>query len=131
MILINEEKLNEVTEAAKASPRLRMNYNYHESLDAPVQRMLNALEPGTDLPIHRHMHTDEMYVLLRGKIVVTFHDDQQRETERVLLDPSQGSYGVNIPKGKWHTLEVLESGSVILEVKEGPYAPLGEEDVLK
>ena len=131
MILINEEKLNEVTEAAKASPRLRMNYNYHESLDAPVQRMLNALEPGTDLPIHRHMHTDETYVLLRGKIVVTFHDDQKRETERVLLDPSQGSYGVNIPKGKWHTLKVLESGSVILEVKEGPYAPLGEEDVLK
>lgn len=131
MILINEEKLNEVTEAAKASPRLRMNYNYHESLDAPVQRMLNALEPGTDLPIHRHMHTDETYVLLRGKIVVTFHDDQKRETERVLLDPLQGCYGVNIPKGKWHTLEVLESGSVILEVKEGPYAPLGEEDVLK
>ena len=131
MIRINEEKLNEVTEAAKASPRLRMNYNYHESLDAPVQRMLNALEPGTDLPIHRHMHTDETYVLLRGKIVVLFFNDQKEETERVVLDPMNGSYGINIPKGQWHTLEVLESGSVILEVKEGPYAPLTAADLFK
>lgn len=131
MILINKEKLDEVSLAAKSSERLRMNYNYHDSLDAPVQRMLNALELGTELAIHRHMHTAETYLLLRGKIVVIYYNDAKEETERVVLDPLAGSYGVHIPAGQWHTLEVLEPNSVIFEVKEGPYTPLGECDILR
>lgn len=131
MILINKEKLDEVSLAAKSSERLRMNYNYHDSLDAPVQRMLNALELGTELVIHRHMHTAETYLLLRGKIVVIYYNDAKEETERVVLDPLTGSYGVHIPAGQWHTLEVLEPNSVIFEVKEGPYTPLGESDILR
>ena len=131
MKLINEDLLNEVTLQAKESPRLRMNYNLHDSLEAKAQRLLNALEPGTILPIHQHPHTAETYLLLRGRIQVMYYNDRKEETERVTLDPMKGSYGVHIPAGQWHTLEVLESGSVIFEVKDGPYRPLGEEDLLK
>ena len=106
-----------------------MNLNLHESLDSPVQRLLNALEPGTELPIHRHQHTDETYILLRGNIKVIFYSDSGEKTETFELNPKSGNYGVNIPKGQWHTLEVLETGSVIFEVKEGPYAPIKSEDV--
>lgn len=131
MKLINKDLLNEVTQQAKESPRLRMNHNLHDSLEAKAQRLLNALEPGTILPIHRHRHTAETYLLLRGKIRVMYYNDRKEETESVVLDPKNGSYGVHIPAWQWHTLEVLESGSVIFEVKDGPYMPLGEEDLLK
>lgn len=131
MKLINEDLLNEVTQQAKESPRLRMNHNLHDSLEAKAQRLLNALEPGTILPIHRHRHTAETYLLLRGKIRVMYYNDRKEETGSVVLDPKNGSYGVHIPAGQWHTLEVLESGSVIFEVKDGPYMPLGKEDLLK
>lgn len=131
MGLINEDLLNEVTQQAKESPRLRMNHNLHDSLDAKAQRLLNALEPGTILPIHRHTHTAETYLLLRGRIRVMYYNNQKEETESVILDPAKGNYGVHIPAGQWHTLEVLESGSVIFEVKDGPYRPLREEDLLK
>lgn len=131
MRVINKDLLNEVAQQAKESPRLRMNYNLHDSLEAKVQRLLNALEPGTILPIHRHPHTSETYLLLRGRIRVMYYNDQKVETECVTLDPAKGNYGVHIPAGQWHTLEVLESGSVIFEVKDGPYRPLGEEDLLK
>ena len=131
MQLINSTLLNEVTKQAQDSPRLRMNFNFHDSLDAEAQRLLNALEPGTILPIHRHPHTAETYLLLRGKIRVMFYNDMKEETESTELDPQTGNYGVHIPAGQWHTLEVLEAGSVLFEVKDGPYTPLGENDVLK
>lgn len=127
---INTSLLDRVTEAAKQSPRLRMNHNFHDSLDAPAQRLLNALEPGTELPIHRHRNTAETYILLRGRINVIFYNDRKEEIERFELDPLKGEYGVHIPKGQWHTLEVLESGTMIFEVKEGPYAPFAPEDIL-
>lgn len=131
MKLINEDLLNDVTQQAKENLRLRMNHDLHDSLEAKAQRLLNALEPGTILPIHRHPDTAETYVLLRGRIRVMYYNGQKKETERVILDSMRGSYGVHIPAGQWHTLEVLESGSVIFEVKDGPYRPLGEEDLLK
>lgn len=131
MNLINKERLDAVTAAAQASERLRMNYNYHDDLEAPAQRLLNALEPGTLLPIHRHHHSAETYLLLRGKIEVLYYNDQKELTERVTLDPLEGSYGVHIPIGQWHTLEVLESGSVLFEVKDGPYTPLDKTDILE
>ena len=128
-MIIDDKLLNEVVAKAKASERLRMNYNLHETLDAKAQRLLNAVEPGTVLPIHRHPHTAETYMLLRGHIDVMFYDDTRREIQRFKLDPQRGNYGVQIPKGLWHTLEALES-SVIFEVKDGPYTPLAPEDML-
>lgn len=129
VMLIDDKLLDEVAAKAKASERLRMNYNLHETLDAKAQRLLNALEPGTVLPIHRHPHTAETYMLLRGRIDVMFYDDTRREIQRFELDPRRGNYGVQIPKGQWHTLVVHES-SVIFEVKDGPYTPLTPEDML-
>ncbi|MDE7088588.1 MAG: WbuC family cupin fold metalloprotein [Prevotella sp.] len=128
-MILNSELLDEVTQKAEESPRLRMNYNLHESLDAKAQRLINVLLPGTVLPIHRHRHTAETYVLLRGKMFVVFYDDLGAQVERYLLDPTTGNYGVHIPAGQWHGIEVLEP-SAILEVKDGPYTPLQPEDML-
>lgn len=130
-MILDENLLNEVSAKAKASERLRMNFNLHDSLDAKAQRLLNALEIGTDLPIHRHPHTSETYILLRGKIRVMFYNDRKEKIEVFELNPNEGNYGVHIPAGQWHTLEVLENDSVIFEVKDGPYCPLGEEDILE
>ena len=129
-MLIDKKLLDEVTERARASERLRMNYNLHDSLEAKAQRLLNALEPGTLLPIHRHRHTAETYIVLRGCIKVLFYNDEKLLTDVFLVRPDEKVYGVHIPAGQWHTLEVLERDTVIFEVKDGPYAPLGEEDVL-
>jgi len=128
-MIINDELLDKVTAEAKASPRLRMNYNLHKSLDAKAQRLINVLLPGTPLPIHRHRHTEETYVILRGKMFVVFYNDLGAQVERFLLNPTQGNYGIHIPKGQWHTVEVIEP-SAILEVKDGPYNPLQPEDIL-
>lgn len=128
-MIINDNLLDKVTVEAEASLRLRMNFNLHESLDAKAQRLINVLLPGTPLPIHRHNHTAETYILLRGKLFVVFYNDLGAETDRFLLDPSTGNYGVQIPKGQWHTIEVIEPSS-ILEVKDGPYTPLEPQDIL-
>lgn len=130
MDLIDDFLLNNVSSQAQTSERLRMNYNFHDSLEAKAQRLLNALEPGTLLPIHRHTMTAETYLLLRGKIRVMYYNDNKEQIAESTLDPLKGVYGVHIPKGQWHTLEVLESGSVIFEVKDGPYSPIKPEDVL-
>ncbi len=128
-MIINDELLDEITAQAEASPRLRMNYNLHDSLDAKAQRLLNVLLPGTPLPIHRHRHTAETYIILRGKMFVVFYDGMGSQIERYLLDPASGNYGVQIPKGQWHGIEVVES-STIFEVKDGPYTPLEPDDML-
>lgn len=130
MIIIDENILDETTQRAKESPRLRMNYNFHQSLDDKCHRMLNAVEPGTIVPIHRHPTKDESFVVLRGKVRVTTHNDDGSIIESVVLDPKVGQYGVDIPKNVWHTLESLESGSVIFECKEGPFVPHEEEGIL-
>lgn len=128
-MILNDELLDKVTADAQASPRLRMNFNLHDSLDAKAQRLINVLLPGTILPIHRHCHTAETYVLLRGKMVVVFYDATGAQTARFLLDTHTGNYGVQIPAGQWHTIEVIEP-SAILEVKDGPYTPLSPQDML-
>lgn len=130
-MILDNKLLDEVTEKAKQSPRLRMNYNLHESLDAKAQRLFNALEPDTELPIHRHPHTAETYLVVRGHIKVIFYNENKEVTQEFDLDPLKGNYGVQIPKNQWHTLEVLESGTVIFEVKDGPYMPSAPEDILK
>lgn len=128
-MLIDTDMLDNLESEALQSPRLRMNLNFHESLDSKAQRLLNALEPGTILSIHRHTHTAETYIVLRGKMFVVFYDSMGGAIERFLLDPQSGYYGVHIPKGQWHGIEVIEP-TVIFEVKDGPYAPLQPEDTL-
>lgn len=130
-MILDNILLDQITEQAKESIRLRMNYNLHDSLDAKAQRLFNALEPGTELPVHRHRHTAETYMVVRGKLKVMFYDENKEVTETFLLDPLIGNYGVNIPAGQWHTLEVLCSGTVIFEVKDGPYMAMTSEDLLK
>ena len=128
-MIIDDRLIDRVEEEAKESPRLRMNYNFHESLDAKAQRLMNVLLPGTIIPIHRHRHTAETYVLLRGKMVVAFYNDMGAQIQRFLLDPKKGNYGVQIPKGQWHGIEVIEP-SAIFEVKDGPYMPIEPEDMM-
>ncbi|MEA4935065.1 hypothetical protein SDC9_93690 [bioreactor metagenome] len=130
MEVLDDQLLNKISTQASESPRLRMNYNLHASLEDKVQRLLNAMEPGTELPIHRHRHTDETYILLRGKINVKVFNDQKELIQVINLNPLEGKYGISIPANHWHTVEVLEKGTVIFELKEGPYSPLQPEDAL-
>jgi len=128
-LLIDDNLLNEVSAEAKVSERLRMNRDMRNSADDTSQRMLNALEIGTIMPIHRHTVTSETQILLRGKIDVMFYNDSGRETHRFHLDPTSGMYGVNVPVGQWHNLEVIEP-AVIFEAKDGNYKPISPEDIL-
>ena len=130
-MVIDKELLDKVSEQAKASQRLRMNYNFYQSLDEKCHRFLNAVEPGTQVPIHKHPTKDETFVILRGKVRVTTHNDDGSIIEAVVLCSEEGNYGVNIPKGVWHNVESLESGSVFFECKEGPFVPHDAEGILK
>lgn len=121
MKIIDNSLINNVISQAKESSRLRMNYNFHMSLDDKCHRFLNALEPGTQVPIHHHITKDETFILLRGKIRVNIYNDAGEITESVVLCHAIGNIGVDIPKNTWHNVECLESGSVIFEVKEGPF----------
>lgn len=131
MKIINEQLLDETRAKALQSPRLRMNYNFHESLDDPINRLLNAMEPGTYLRPHRHLNPakDEIFLLLRGKVAVFLFDEKGNITGKTILDPKEGVYGAEIQAGVWHGLLVLEPGSVIYEIKQGPFAPLAPENL--
>lgn len=129
-MLVDDKLLDDLSAQAKASPRLRMNYNFHHSLDELCHRMLNAVEPGTEVPIHRHPDKDESFVILRGKVRSTTYNDDGSIIESVVLCAEDGVYGVDIPKNVWHKLEAIES-SVIFECKQGPFVPHEEEGVLK
>ena len=129
MKIIDKSLLDTVTSGAKESNRLRMNYNFHDSLDAPCQRLLNALEPATIVPIHRHQHTSETYILLRGKLRMMFYNDQKEVIEETILSPDSANYGIHIPPGVWHAMQVLASGTVIFETKHGPYATIQDCDI--
>ena len=130
-MIIDKALLDKVSEQAKVSPRLRMNYNFHQSLEDKCHRMLNAVEPGSDIPIHRHPDKDESFVVLRGKVRSTTYKDDGTVIESVVLSQENGLYGVDIPKGVWHKLESLEPGSVVFECKEGPFVPHDAEGILK
>ena len=114
-MVVDKTLLDKVSEQAMDSPRLRMNYNFHQSLDEKCHRFLNAVEPGSEVPIHRHPTKDETFVILRGKVRVTTHRDDGSIIEDVVLCAEEGRYGVNIPKGVWHTIEAMETNSVIFE----------------
>jgi len=131
MKLIDKQLLDNVSRQAQKSDRLRMNYNFHQSLEEKCHRFLNAVEPGTMVEIHRHPTKEESFVLLRGKVRVTTYNGDGTVKESVLLCPEEGLYGVDIPKNVWHNVECLESGSVFFECKEGPFVPHEEEGVPK
>ena len=142
---IDNRILDELTAQAQASPRLRMNLDLRNSAEDTSQRMLNAIEPGSVVPVHRHQKTSETVVILRGRAVQYLYDDAGNETGQVLLaagagDPHVASLlglpdgavpGMQVEKGQWHRLESLESGTVIVEMKDGAYEPIGAEDVLR
>lgn len=129
-MVIDNTILDNLTAQAKASPRLRMNLNFHQSLDEKCHRFLNAVEPGANIPVHRHPEKEESFVVLRGRIRVITYNDDGTIIENIVLNPSEGRYGVNVGKNVWHTVEALEPGSVIFECKEGPYVPHEEEGIL-
>jgi len=123
--------MDRLTEQAKASPRLRMNMDLRNSADDKSQRMLNAIEPGSPMPIHRHQKTSETVVCLRGRLVWEFYDELERIcTDYIELTPNGQVVALNVPAGQWHTVKALESGSVILECKEGAYELLQDADIL-
>lgn len=127
---IDKALMDDLTAQAKASPRLRMNRDLRNSPDDKSQRMLNALEPGTPLPIHRHMKSSETVVCLRGHLREVFYNDAGEVTEVIDLAPNSECVAINIPLGQWHSVEVLESGTIIMETKDGAYEPLQDCDVL-
>ena len=129
-MIIDHELLDSLSAKAQASPRLRMNFDLRNSPEDGSQRMLNALEPGTVLPIHRHRATSETVVILRGRIQWVFYDGDGNETERVTLDADGDLRMLNVERDRWHSLVCLESGSVLFESKDGPYVPPGEEDTM-
>ena len=146
-MVIDKQLLDELTAKAKESPRLRMNMDLRNSAEDSSQRMLNAIEPGTEVPIHRHQKTSETVVMLRGSAVQWLYDDAGTVAGKVLLragdarsesgmteglESGMTSVGcaMNVEKGQWHRIEALESGTVILEMKDGAYEPIGPEDIM-
>ena len=126
MIKIDKKLINDLFDKAVASERKRMHCDLRTSPDDGSQRMLNALLPGTKVPIHRHPNSNENVLLLCGKLVEVIYDAEGNETERIHLDPSVGNFGCVVPAGAWHSVEVLEP-SVIYEAKDGKYGEDGSE----
>lgn len=127
-MIIDKSVLDELTAKAKESPRLRCNLDLRNSPEDKSQRMLNALEPGTVMPIHRHRNSSETCVCVRGHFVEYFYDENGNLTDTIDMIP--GGTILNIERGQWHSLKCLESGTVLLEAKDGEWEALGEEDVL-
>ena len=120
MTIIDDKLIDDLAQQAKQSPRLRMNYNFHQSLQDKCHRFLNALEPGTHIPVHHHPTKDETFVVLKGKVRVTTYNDCGEVLETCIFGPDNGFYGADIPKNVWHGVECVEP-SVMLESKEGPF----------
>ena len=130
-MIIDKNIFDELTAKAKENPRLRMALDLRNSPEDLSQRMLNALEPGTVMPIHRHHWSSETVVILRGKVRWLFYDENGIETECVLLDADGDVRCINVERDRWHSLECLQSGTVLLECKDGAYAPLEEDEVME
>lgn len=127
-MIITKEILDGLAEMAKSSPRLRYNLDLRNSAEDNSQRMLNALEPGTFMPIHRHKNTSETCMCVRGHFEEYFYDDNGNTTDTIDMVPN--GIVLNIEAGQWHSLKCLESGTVLLEAKDGPYTPLEQDDIM-
>ena len=148
-MIIDQKLLDDLSAQAKANPRLRQSYDLRTTPNDGSQRMLNALEPGTIMPIHRHRNTSETMVMVRGKLIERFYDDNGKITDEFMMAPLVAEQGrstnisnssnnsepsismVQIETGQWHSLEVLEEGTVIFEAKDGPYEPIKSEDIIQ
>ena len=129
-MLLSTAILDDLSAQAKASPRLRMNFDLRNTSEDQSQRMLNALEPGTVMPIHRHRHSSETVVVLRGKVKWVYYNDKKEVTDTFIVAPGSDLVGLSVPMGQWHSLECLETGTVIFESKDGAFEPMRPEDVL-
>ena len=129
-MLLNKTLLDLLSEQASKNPRLRQNYNLHESLEAPSQRLFNALQPGTKLEIHRHTTTSETCIVISGSVRYTLYDDNKNIIESFVLKAGSDNFGFNVSAGQWHCYEPLEPDTVIFACKDGPYTPLKAEDSL-
>ena len=130
-MIIDKKVLDDLSSKAKSSPRLRQSLDLRNDPSDNSQRMLNALEPGTIMPIHRHRDTSETVVLLRGKVRWIYYDDHGNVTENILVDANGDVRAISVPKGQWHSLVCLESGSVLFECKNGVWEPLDPEDIME
>lgn len=128
---IDNQLLDTLSAQAKANPRLRQSYDLRTTPEDQSQRILNAVEPGTILPIHRHRGSTETIIVLRGKVVQHYYNDAGEKTASYVLAPQSAQVGMSVPLGQWHALESLEKGSVIFECKDGAYQPLSAEDILE
>ncbi|WP_075589943.1 WbuC family cupin fold metalloprotein [Labilibacter marinus] len=133
MKLIELEKLDELTSDAQKNDRKRKNFNFHDVDDDPVQRMLNAFEPGTYVHPHTHTNPDkrEVFIVLRGRLLVLFFNDKGEISRHVILDAEKGVFGVEIAAGDWHTATGLEKGTVVYEIKDGPYIQVEDKNFAK
>ena len=130
-MVLTTELLDQLSQKAKESQNLRMNFDMRNSTEDQSQRMLNALEPGTKVPIHRHRETNEVVILLRGSAKEIFFDEYGRVTQEFLLRAGVEPSAMSIPKGIWHTIECLEPGTVLFECKDGPFVPRLPEDTME
>ena len=130
-MVVDKKILDELTVKAQESPRLRMAMDLRNTTKDQSQRMLNVLEPGTVMLIHRHLASSETVIIIRGRIRWLFYDEQSRITESAELWSDGDVRMLNVEKGRWHSLECLESGSVLFEAKDGPYQPLSPEDIME
>jgi cupin fold WbuC family metalloprotein len=128
--VVSKEVLDELSQKAKNSPRARINHNYHNEFDDPINRMLNAFEPGTYVRPHKHERPDkrEVFIVLRGRLGVVILNDSGVVTDFILLDREMGNYAIEIPPGVWHTVIALETATVVYEVKDGPYSPIDDKN---
>lgn len=131
IMIIDQKLLDNLSAQAKANPRLRQNYDLRTSPADSSQRMLNALEPGTVMPVHRHMKSSETICMVRGKMVMRLYDDKGTITDEFVVEPRGEHPMIQIEVGQWHSLEVLDPGTVVFEAKDGKYEPLKEEDLMK
>lgn len=130
-MLINKQLLDELSAQAKASPRLRMHFDLRNGSNDTSQRMLNALEPGTIMPIHRHRNSSETVAVLRGKVKWLYYDEKGQVTDTIIVKAGGDICGISVSKSQWHNLECLEPDTVIFESKDGAWEPQQEEDVMK
>lgn len=129
-MIFNKELFDKLTEQAKTSPRLRYGMDMRTTPDDKSQRLLNALEPGTVMPIHRHQNTTETAVVLRGSLKWFYFDETGKQTDEFLLEANGDMKGISVPKGLWHSIECLESGTILFEAKDGPWQQLADDDIM-
>jgi len=128
--IVSEKSLSELSQKAALLPRKRLNLNFHEDLADPINRMLNAIEPGTYLQPHKHENPDkrEVFIVLRGSLIVVIFDNSGDPVDFVLLDPQKGNHAIEVPPGVWHSVISLKSGTVVYEIKDGPYQQISDKN---